>query len=405
MSYELRTTLSLNTKKKIYLCTILMICRMKKIFVSGCYDMLHSGHVAFFEEAARLGDLYVGIGSDATVFELKGRKTINTDAERLYMVKAVRHVKDAWVNSGAGLLDFEPELRRLHPDIFFVNEDGHSPDKEKICRELGIEYKISRRIPHAQLPVRSTTALRQVCTIPYRIDLAGGWLDQPFVSAHAAGAVIVISIEPTYEFNERSGMATSSRNKAIEMWQTSIPSGDYEKLAKTLFCFENPPGTQIVSGSQDALGIVLPGLNKLDYDNSYWPSRITRVLDDETLRWLESHLRLVALSPRNSGYNVLIDTNIDRANVARLSAAVEQTWDAILAHDLAAFAHGVTASFEAQVAMFPHMADGDILCALERYKPLARGWKLSGAGGGGYFIFVTETDTEIEGMKIKIRKE
>ena len=82
----------------------------KKVFVSGCYDMLHSGHVAFFEEAARYGDLYVGIGSDKTIFELKARKTINTDAERLYMVKALRVVKDAWINSGSGLLDFEKEL-------------------------------------------------------------------------------------------------------------------------------------------------------------------------------------------------------------------------------------------------------------------------------------------------------
>lgn len=80
--------------------------------------MLHSGHVAFFEEAASHGDLYVGIGSDKTIYELKARKTINTEAERLYMVKALRVVKDAWVNSGSGLLDFEKELRELKPDIF-----------------------------------------------------------------------------------------------------------------------------------------------------------------------------------------------------------------------------------------------------------------------------------------------
>lgn len=57
--------------------------------VSGCCDMLHSGHAAFFEEASKLGDLYVGIGSDATIFALKARKTINPEAERLYMVKAL----------------------------------------------------------------------------------------------------------------------------------------------------------------------------------------------------------------------------------------------------------------------------------------------------------------------------
>ena len=111
----------------------------KKVFVSGCYDMLHSGHVAFFEEAARYGDLYVGIGSDKTIFELKARKTINTDAERLYMVKALRVVKDAWINSGSGLLDFEKELRELKPDIFFVNTDGNTPLKAQLCKELLME--------------------------------------------------------------------------------------------------------------------------------------------------------------------------------------------------------------------------------------------------------------------------
>ncbi|HNX79653.1 MAG TPA: adenylyltransferase/cytidyltransferase family protein, partial [Prolixibacteraceae bacterium] len=94
---------------------------MKRVFVSGCYDMLHSGHVAFFEEAARYGDLYVGIGSDRTMEGLKARKTVNSDRERLYMVRALKVVKEAWINSGSGLMDFEQELRELKPDIFFVN--------------------------------------------------------------------------------------------------------------------------------------------------------------------------------------------------------------------------------------------------------------------------------------------
>ena len=86
---------------------------MPKVFVSGCYDMLHSGHVAFFEEAATHGDLYVGIGSDRTIFALKNRRTINTERERLYMVKALRCVKDAWINSGSGVMDFAKEVEAL----------------------------------------------------------------------------------------------------------------------------------------------------------------------------------------------------------------------------------------------------------------------------------------------------
>ncbi len=127
---------------------------------------------------------------------------------------------------------------------------------------------MSKRVPHGNLPVRSTTALRQECKIPYRIDLAGGWHDQPYVSKYAAGSVLTICIEPDFEFNDRSGMSTSSRKKAIELWQTDIPDGDKEKLAKTLFCFENPPGTNYVSGSQDSLGITMPGLNKYLYDTN-----------------------------------------------------------------------------------------------------------------------------------------
>ena len=164
------------------------------------------------------------------------------------------------------MLDFLDELKELKPDIFFVNADGHTPAKEALCAELGIEYVVSQRIPHANLPARSTTSLRKECLIPYRIDLAGGWMDQHYVNKLAKGAVITICIEPDYEFNDRSGMSTSSRKKAIELWQTDVPNGDREKQAKTLFCFENPPGTKYVSGSQDSIGIVMPGMNYLRYD-------------------------------------------------------------------------------------------------------------------------------------------
>jgi glycerol-3-phosphate cytidylyltransferase-like family protein/galactokinase/mevalonate kinase-like predicted kinase len=365
--------------------------------------MLHSGHVAFFAEAAQLGDLYVGIGSSKTVYELKARKTINSDEERLYMVSSLKMVKQAWISSGSGLLDFEKELRELKPDYFFVNEDGNSPEKERIAKELGIEYIVSKRIPHANLPSRSTTALRQECLIPYRIDLCGGWLDQPYVSKYVAGPVITISIEPDYDFNDRSGMATSSRKKAMELWQTNIPAGDKEKLAKTLFCFENPPGTKYVSGSQDSLGIVMPGLNKLWYDKGdYWPSSIGSVYDKEVLEWIESHLYLVPLYPRGSDYDVLENTNIDAAGAARLSQAAEDCWVAINAKNLKAFGESVTRGFDAQIAMFPNMLSDGVQEQIDLYRKEALGWKLSGAGGGGYLILIAAQPIE-SAIKIRIR--
>lgn len=376
---------------------------MKKVFVSGCYDMLHSGHVAFFEEAAGYGELYVGIGSDKTIYELKARKTINTDEERLYMVKALRVVKDAWINKGSGVIDFLEEINLLKPDVFFVNSDGHSPVKEQLCRNLGIEYVVSKRVPHGNLPVRSTTALRQECRIPYRIDLAGGWLDQPFVSKYSPGAVLTISIEPDYEFNDRSGMSTSSRKNAIELWQTDIPEGNKEKLAKTLFCFENPPGTNYVSGSQDALGIVLPGFNRLYYDGGYWPELIDSVNDSELLKWIEERIWLVPLFPRHKNYDVLANTSISKNTVEQLSQAADDCWQAILSKDIFAWGKASVAGFEAQISMFPNMVSPEILSVLEGYKSSACGWKMSGAGGGGYLVFVSEYPI-INAIQIRIRR-
>ena len=376
----------------------------KKVFVSGCYDMLHSGHVAFFQEASALGDLYVGLGSDETVYNLKGRRTINTNTERLYMVKSIKFVKDAWINSGSGLMDFEAEIKRLKPDIFFVNEDGFTPDKQALCKEEGIELMVSKRVPATGLPVRSTTALRSECLIPFRLDLAGGWLDQPYVSEYHPGPVITISIEPDYDFNDRSGMSSSTRKKAIQLWQTDIPEGNPELRARTLFSFENPPGTKYISGSQDSIGIVFPGVNKLDYEcGQYWPSKITGINDPTVLQFIERHLWFITLAPREQEYDVLSGTNINQLNAKALADAAIDCWEAIQKKDAATFGTAFRRSFEAQIAMFPHMVNDTINEQIEEYKHSALGWKLSGAGGGGYLVLVSEEPVP-NAIQIRIRR-
>jgi cytidyltransferase-like protein len=378
--------------------------RINKVFVTGCFDMLHSGHVAFLQEAAKYGDVYVGLGSDQTVFDLKGRYPINNQDERKYILEALTCVKKCQVNTGKGLLDFINEIKQIQPEIFIVNEDGNTLAKEELSKELGIEYIVLKRIPHENLPVRSTTSLRNECTMPYRIDLAGGWLDQPYVGKYSKGSVLTISIEPTIEFNERSGMASSTRRHAIELWHTDVPSGDKEKLARLLFCFENPPGSKIIAGSQDALGIILPALNKLEYNGNYWPSNIVVVNNEKTLSWIEQHLYLVTLEPRESGYNVFDNTNINEHYARALADATDMCWNSILDLDLKGFGKYFKKSFEAQIAMFPNMVDDFIFKIIDKYKEKVYGWKLSGAGGGGYLIFVAEKP--IAGaIQIKIRRK
>ena len=133
---------------------------MTKVFVSGCFDVLHSGHIRFFEEASQYGDLYVSIGSDKTVLELKNRPTLYNEAERLYMVSSIKYVHSAFIAQGTGKLDFINELQQIKPDIFFVNSDGDSPAKREAIENLGIRYIVSNRIPKDLLPVRSTTSIR-----------------------------------------------------------------------------------------------------------------------------------------------------------------------------------------------------------------------------------------------------
>ena len=378
--------------------------RAKKVFVSGCFDMLHSGHVCFLKTAADYGDLHVCIGADKIVKELKGRFPVNTQAERKYMLEALKCVKACHIGSGSGHLDFLKELKHVAPDIFAVNEDGNSPAKSELCRQLKIKYVVLKRIPHANLPARSTTSLRKECLIPYRLDLAGGWLDQPSVSKFGAGPVLTISLEPTMEFNERSGLATSSRKRAIDLWQTDIPGGDKEKLAKLIFSYENPPGTTEFAGSQDPIGIVFPGLNRLDYRGGFWPEKITPVNDPKILRWLEKHLHLVTLGPRQSSFRVRDGARITPANTRALAQAADLCWQAILKMELKEFGRQFRNSFEAQIKLFPKMMTPDVRAAIRQYAAQSLGWKLSGAGGGGYLVLVSEH--EIPGaIKIKIRSE
>ena len=131
-----------------------------KVFVSGCFDVLHSGHIRFFEEASQYGDLYVSIGSDETIKELKNRETLYNEDERLYMVSSIKYVHKAFIAKGSGILDFIDELKQIKPDIFFVNSDGDSKEKRNFIENLGIRYIVSNRIPKELLPIRSTTSIR-----------------------------------------------------------------------------------------------------------------------------------------------------------------------------------------------------------------------------------------------------
>ena len=129
--------------------------------MTGSYDWFHSGHVRFFEEVSALGDLYVVVGHDANIRLLKGEgHPLIPEAERRYIVSCIKFVKQSMVSTGDGWLDADPEIKRLKPDIYAVNEDGDKGGKREYCERNGIEYVVLKRTPAMGLPKRSSTDLR-----------------------------------------------------------------------------------------------------------------------------------------------------------------------------------------------------------------------------------------------------
>jgi len=134
----------------------------KKVVVTGCYDWLHTGHIAFFEEVSALGDLYVCLGNDANIHALKGDgHPLFVAPERLFIAGSIRYVTQALISRGMGWMDAEHEiLHVIRPDIYAVNEDGDKPEKAEFCRQHGIQYTVLKRVPKDGLPQRSSTNLR-----------------------------------------------------------------------------------------------------------------------------------------------------------------------------------------------------------------------------------------------------
>jgi cytidyltransferase-like protein len=337
----------------------------KKAFVSGCFDLLHSGHVAFFQEAAQYGELYVAIGSDRNVFQLKNRPTINTQAERLYMIQALTCVHAAFVAKGSGILDFVEELKEIKPDYFVVNEDGSTPAKKKLCEELGIEYIILKRVPHPGLDARSTTALRGFSTIPLALELVQPFLPQP-------GLGLVLSIHPTPE------LSSSIRAAALELWGARLPADNPEKLAKILLGYCNLPGTPGIPNPQQAIGITFPGLTRADYTRGYWPAQITSMQDEKVLNFLENCLYLIPLNQSTDEMPKLEAAPIFPAAARFQAESASACWDAMLAGDVIALGASLRESFDAQMALCSPSLAKSTLEALESYRERVLGWQISG---------------------------
>ena len=227
-------------------------------------------------------------------------------------------------------------------------------------------------------------------------------MDQPWVSKMHPGSVVVAQIWPTMDFNDRSGLATSSRNVGISLWGNRYPEGDHDQNAKLLFGAENPPGKKYISGSQDHIGLLYPGINRLCYNGGYWPEKIESTTDTGICEWLSNVLHLVPLEPRPDGYDPLKTMNLEKQLVKELGEAGSLCWESILKRDIIGLGKGMTDTFHSWKKMLPLTVPDWVLREMEsKYLHNYPGAITSGSGGG-YVIVASEK--EIEGaIKIKVR--
>lgn len=158
---------------------------MKKVFVSGCYDILHAGHLQFFEEARALGDyLVVSFASAEVLWHHKRRKPSIPDDHKRALLQGLRTIDEVIITEGHKEgLDFEEDFLRICPDFLIVTEDDkYGALKRELCAQVGAQYTVLPKTPPRFDPVSTSSIVRWVqapTEAPLRVDFAGGWLDVP----------------------------------------------------------------------------------------------------------------------------------------------------------------------------------------------------------------------------------
>jgi hypothetical protein len=209
--------------------------------------------------------------------------------------------------------------------------------------------------------------------------------------------MVVVGLEPTCWFMERAGMATGTRNVAMRLWNGRLPEGEPMEMAKRLYAAENR-GKEEPSGSQDMIGIIYPGINRLDYsfdfEGGVFPNHVESNNNPEIISWLESVIHLLPVAPRPVGYSPLGERNIDEEWIRRLGQTGMHCYDAIVGKNLRALGNSMNECMECWEAILPHTVrhetiEVDLNRLLRHYQSLYPGAMYSGCGGG-YLYVVSE---------------
>ena len=250
--------------------------------------------------------------------------------------------------------------------------------------------------------------------IPYRMAFAGGWIDQPFISKlnpDSVGSMVVAAIEADCRFMDRCGMGTSTRNAARELWPAGLPKEDPAAMTRLLYDKENADQPD-PSGSQDMIGLIYPGISRLDYDYNHqsgvFPVNIETCTSQDVGRWLEKSIYMVPVSQRPAGYNPLETKNLDSSWIKKLGQTGRECYDAITAQDLKALGKSMNDCMECWRTILPNTVSHstitiDLMGILEYYQQKYAGAMYSGCGGG--YLYVVSNETVPGGFQVRMRME
>lgn len=338
---------------------------MIRVFVSGCYDIIHAGHLQFFREARALGDhLTVCFASADVLWLHKQRRSSLPDDHKRALLAAIDVIDEVVVGEGLEEgIDFRDHFLHLRPQILAVTDDdkwgGH---KRALCAEVGARYVVLPKTPPQFSPVSTTQIVKFIRApevAPLRVDFAGGWLDVPRF-ARPGSYVVNCAISPTvslrdWPYQKNAGLGGSGawallngRDGVVSEIGLGVGWQDPAIIAETGLCVWR-------SGPHPDL--------EVKFDGAFLRGRMA-------LYWTGTPHDTPDLANHPRDYDA-----IERAGALARDAA----WRS----DLAGLAAAVRASYAMQrgegMAALPADVTGALAC------------KYCGGGYGGYAVYLFET--------------
>lgn len=341
---------------------------MKKVFVSGCYDILHGGHIEFFSQAKTLGDyLIVCFAGDASLALHKHKKSSLPEAHKKRLLESLSMVDEVVIGDYLEELglDFKEHFLRIKPDILAVTEDDkYEVQKTNLCKQVGAEYKVLPKTLNFE--AISTTEIINYIKAPseinLRVDFAGGWLDVPKFSQDNS-YIINCTITPGVSLNK---------------WEYEMGAGLGGSAAYAILTGKNSIQSELDLGVgwQDPAAILETGL--CVFKSGQKPELDFKVNPD----FLKGKMALLWTGSNHTTYNN-VDLKRDFNKIIKASIIARKAVNP-LEIDFSKLCEAVNLSYEVQIE--------EGMNPLPEFNELAK--KYSGGGHGGYALYLFKDEDE-----------